>query len=147
MFRNPIDIVEVKNGHKMIECKRRGTFKEIETEKQIFEAHVEFYSSHYIKYLDRQQKWPIVKLEDLNRFLRTDIPAFRKFFETYFKVELSDNHIKSIKELSGITGDLSRAYTPNEKDVLIFKSWDTWKQEIFLKYFKSIMLICNYKWE
>lgn len=147
MLRNPIDVVDAKNGQKMQECLNRGTFNRLETEEEIFEAHTEFYSSIYKEYINRKDRWPIIKLEDLNYYLKNDTIKFRRILESILKVRVSENHIESIKNFSNIKGDLSRAYCENNKDILIYSSWPGWKKDIFQKYFKNIMLICNYKWE
>lgn len=146
MFRNPIAIIEAKNGHKIQECLSRGVFKELKKEEDIFEAHVEFYAYRFGHYLSNAYKWPLIKLEDLNYELRHNISKFKETMKTILGVSFTDEHIQIIRDLFNVKGDLSRAYAENNRDVLIFDSWSSWKKEIFLKYFKSIMKECDYRW-
>lgn len=144
MYRNPIGVVNAKIGKKMDECRSRNIIKDLESERGIFEAHVEFYAYNYSEYLKNSDKWPIIKLEDLNIDISEDGSYFKKTTEKYLKIKWEKDHIDKIGDLSKIKGDLSRAYSKHISDQDIFESWPDWKKEIFIRYFKNLITECGY---
>ena len=139
MFRHPIGVVDFKNGHKMHECQQRGLFKKLDTPEKIFEAHVDFYASRYQSYTNNAYKWPVVKLEDIKKSLREDTSYFKDLMKKSLKVDWLPIHTRRVLVMGGLEEDMS--YFD------IWKSWENWKKDIFLKYFLDIMKLYEYKWE
>ena len=144
MFRHPIGVVNFKTGHKMEICEQRGLFDKLDTPEKIFEAHVDFYASRYQAYTDNSHKWPVVKLENLKKSLRDKTPYFVETLKNALKVDWRDEHTQKVISL-GVNPELSVKEDFSHFD--IWKSWEDWKKDIFLKYFENIMKHYNYEWE
>ncbi len=139
MFRHPVGVVGFKTGHKMAECEQRGLFDKLDTPEKIFEAHVDFYASIYNSYTKNAHKWPVVKLEDLKKSLRERTPYFEDVMKKALKVDWQPKHTKKVINMGGLE--------ENRDHFDIWKSWEDWKKDIFLKYFQEIMKLYMYEWE
>lgn len=138
MFRHPIGVVNFKNGHKMTECRHFG-HSVLDTPENIFEAHVDYYASRYRTYTLMSERWPLIKLETLKDTIKNDVEGFENLMCDILKVVWNNEHTKKVLQMGGLEQDLSHFD--------IWKSWESWKREIFLEYFEDIMKIHNYKWE
>ena len=145
VFRNPIGVVNAKIGLKMEPSLKYAPRGVMETEEDIFEAHVAFYAHRYRTYLNQASKWPLIRLEDLNASLEGDCRYFVSTMERLLNVEWSSELLERNKGLWNVKeGRMARGYAIHEPDMEIFQKWPSWKQKIFVGYFSEIMKESDY---
>lgn len=142
MFRNPIKVVKNKMYSKRRECLIRGVFKEINTEKEEFEAHVEYYASLYLIFLRRAKKYPLIRLEDLNQSITNGTSYLQDVLQDTTGVAWSDQQIAFIKNNIYPTNKVG--FDRDRDDEIAWNSWSDQEHGVFLKYFKDIMIEAGY---
>lgn len=93
-LRNPINIVVGKMGDKTKDCAAKAA-----TVQEVFEKHIQFYASHFRKYIVRSGEWPIIKLEEMNESLRNKTPLFKKTFEYFTQVGWTQDIIDEVPNM------------------------------------------------
>lgn len=139
MYSHPVSVLDAKAGKKNKDCSSAGLLVLPGTEEEIFKAHALYYASIYRTYLDRSCKWPIIKLEDLNKSINSDFIFFREFSNQIFDIEWDSILLKEIKDMYEIKGDLSRAYSEHLPSHDIFERWPKWKRSVFIEAFNDIL--------
>lgn len=129
MFRNPIKVVNHKMGKKIDACRSCG----IDCE-DVFEAHVKFYSMRYRQFIDRNDKYPLYRLEDLSDAIMNG--DFRNIIESITGIEWDD---RQVNRVSSILPSGKKSFEEDDADKAIWKSWDDFEKDMFIKHFKPIM--------
>ena len=103
LLRNPLHIV----GYRMFRKPRaadvvwRRTHDEgPKDDLEVFEGHVQYYADDHLGKMIRlvdQKQWPIIRVEDLNRSMRTGDNHFKKVMEWLTKTEWPENYIEHIR--------------------------------------------------
>lgn len=135
-FRNPVGIIDFYMSlNDAIPGRRQIAFDE--PYEECFKKHIEFFCARFKNFLQKIPTEKIIKLEDINRSLKDNTPFFKETMEEIFEVEWTNDFITEIikKEGYGDDGSESRG---------IWKGWESWKKEHFMKSFKIIMEDLNY---
>lgn len=141
MFRHPLKVVNHKMGSKKRECLIRGVFDKMDTDAEVFEAHVEYYYSLYRGFHDRGIL--TLRLEDLRDSLHEGTPFFKETIEGVTGVTWSDEQIDNVR--SNVLPVNRSSYAPDKHDKAVWESWSGEQRSVFKKYFDDLMPLLGYE--
>lgn len=133
----------------------------MQTEEDHFEGFIKRLMRMYHWLLDLNENWPLAKLEALNHSIGTDGLYFRRMMRYLTQVDWPIEFVRSIRDdwLPNPEAEESGDFTIPPHDAWQkygwlydplptqrWRSWDKWRQKIFLTHFEDIMLHLGYGW-